>query len=125
MRILVLEDETRISTLIQQTLTQAGYEVQETTTGDDAIAAFRDAHASGTPFDVLIVDLTLKDGMGGIEALKHIREIDPDVCAIVSSGYNDDPAMADPASYGFSGVLPKPYEPQQLLEIVGQLAGKV
>lgn len=124
-RILVLEDDTRLSSLIQQTLSHAGYETHLTATGESAIEAFRTASQSGSPFDVLIVDLTLKDGMGGIEALRRIREIDPDVRAIVSSGYNDDPAMADPASYGFAGVLPKPYESQQLLGIVGELAGKV
>ena len=62
--------------------------------------------------------------MGGVRAIEEIRQIDPDAKAIVSSGYSDDPAMAEPEKYGFSGVLPKPYQPKQLLDLVrGVLEG--
>ena len=64
------------------------------------------------------MDLTIPNGLGGVRTMERIRAIDPQVLAIVSSGYSDDPVMAKPASYGFSAVLPKPYEPSDLLRLV-------
>jgi PAS domain S-box-containing protein len=117
-RILVLEDESLIRRLIHSTLTQAGHRVDEAREGQSAINAYRDAAQSGDPYDLLIMDLTIENGMGGVEAMHRIKEIDPAACAIVSSGYSDDPAMADPQLYGFSSVLPKPYQPVELVDAV-------
>jgi len=120
-RILVLEDESLIRRLIHSTLTQAGFQVDESREGREAVDAFREAGTRGEAYDLLIMDLTIENGMGGVEAMKLIREIDPDVPAIVSSGYSDDPAMARPSEYGFSSVLPKPYPPARLVETVTQI----
>lgn len=117
-RILVLEDESLIRRLIRTTLSQAGHRVDESREGQAAVDAYRQALLSGDPYDLLIMDLTIEDGMGGVEAMNRIREFDPQACAIVSSGYNDDPAMADPQRFGFSGVLPKPYQPAELVDAV-------
>jgi len=117
-RILVLEDESLIRRLIHTTLTQAGHRVDESPEGQSAVNAYREASTSGDPYDLLIMDLTIEDGMGGVEALHRIKEFDPAACAIVSSGYSDDPAMSDPQLYGFSGVLPKPYQPVELVDAV-------
>jgi len=117
-RILVLEDESLIRRLIHTTLTQAGHRVDESGEGQAAVNAYQQASLSGDPYDLLIMDLTIEDGMGGVEAMHRIKEFDPHACAIVSSGYNDDPAMADPQRFGFSGVLPKPYQPVELVDAV-------
>jgi len=117
-RILVLEDEALIRKLISTALSQAGHEVIETKEGKETIEVYRKSFQEGHPYDLLIMDLTIEDGMGGIEAIARIKEIDPNARAIVSSGYSDEPAMSNPAAYGFSGVLPKPYQPQQLIEVV-------
>ena len=67
------------------------------------------------------MDLSVPKGMGGARAIKEILQVDSEVKAIVSSGYSDDPAMADPQSFGFSGVLPKPYQPNELISLVSEI----
>ena len=117
-RILVLEDESLIRRLIHTTLAQAGHRVDEAREGQAAIHAYCTAAQAGDPYDLLIMDLTIENGMGGVEAMHRIKEFDPAACAIVSSGYSDDPAMAEPQRFGFSGVLPKPYQPVELVDAV-------
>ena len=68
----------------------------------------------GRPFDVVLLDLTIRGGTGGREAIRRLKEIDPEVCAIVSSGYSDDPVVAEYRQHGFAGVLEKPYQLTQL-----------
>ena len=67
------------------------------------------------------MDLTIPGGMGGKEAVRRLRDLDPDVRAIVSSGYSNDPVMADPGKFGFRGVIAKPYRVRELAEVVGQV----
>lgn len=123
-RILILEDETLIRKLMHSTLCQAGFQVDETWDGAQTVEAFRAARDKGQPYDLLIMDLAIENGMGGVEAMSRIRSLDPSVLAIVSSGYSDAPAMAQPQDYGFSSVLPKPYEMRNLVEAVLQTLAK-
>ncbi|MEM1297610.1 MAG: ATP-binding protein, partial [Verrucomicrobiota bacterium] len=120
-RILVLEDEELVSRLINATLSQAGYEVIETRDGEQTIEAYQQAVANGDPFNLLIMDLTIERGMGGVETMNRIKEIDPAARGIVSSGYSDDPAMSQPEDFGFADVLPKPYEPHELVTVVDKV----
>ena len=120
-RILVLEDDPMIRQLVVANLGAAGHEVDTEDEGGRAVEAYRRAFEDGNPYEVVLMDLTIPHGMGGGEALEKIREFDPDVCAIVSSGYYDDPVMANFEDYGFRAVLPKPYEPSELRELVEQL----
>lgn len=120
-RILILEDEKLIRRLIYSTLTHAGFQVDETWDGQQTVEAYRQAKENGHPYDLLIMDLAIENGMGGVEAMNRIRNFDPAALAIVSSGYSDDPAMARPLEYGFTSVLPKPYQPRHLVEAVEEL----
>lgn len=117
-RILVLEDDPLVRALIVRNLTSQSYEVTETAEGSETVRAYQEARQSGQPFDLVILDLSIPNGMGGVRTIEKLRQYDPDVLAIVSSGYSDDPVMAKPASYGFAAVLPKPYEPADMLRLV-------
>ncbi len=117
-RILLMDDEEPIRVLATELLEMLGYEVETASDGARAIAMWESAFQSGAPFDVLILDLTIPAGMGGEEVLRTLQNSGKTVKAIVSSGYSNDPIMADYASYGFCGVLPKPYNARQLSEAV-------
>ncbi len=115
-RILVMDDEAAILMLLNRTLKSAGYEVVQTKNGTEAIQQYREAKESGKPIDAVILDLTVPGGMGGKETMVKLLEIDPEVKAIVSSGYANDPIMAEFKKYGFSGVVTKPYDIKQMQE---------
>lgn len=120
-RILILEDDAPIRRLMAATLRRAGHEVVETKDGRETIAVYQDALEKGDRFHLLICDLTIENGVGGVETMRRLLEIDPNVLAIVSSGYSDAPAMSSPASFGFRGVLPKPYAPSELRAAVHRI----
>lgn len=120
-RILILEDDAPIRRLIAATLRRAGHEVVETKEGRETVAAYREAMERGAKFHLLICDLTIENGMGGVETMRELTRMDPSILAIVSSGYSDAPAMSDPAAFGFRGVLPKPYAPSELRAAVHRM----
>ncbi len=109
-RILVLDDEEAICMLVTCALEPLGYEVTETNDGTDALIAYEKAMKEGRPYDLVISDLTIPGGMGGQETIKRLHRLDPDVRAIVSSGYANDPVMSQHEEYGFCGMIAKPYE---------------
>ncbi len=113
-RILVMDDEEAVREVSQGMLETLGYSVTLTKDGTEAIDVYQEAMASGVPFDSVLMDLTVPGGMGGMEAIKRILEIDSKAKAIVCSGYSNDMVMADPGSFGFRAVVPKPYSLRQL-----------
>lgn len=117
-RILVMDDESAIRTMMARGLEVLGVEVVAVADGEHAIAAHRQAMADGQPFSLVILDLTIRGGMGGVEALAHLRAFDPGVLAIVASGYSADAAMAGHRAYGFAGMLAKPFSLAQLAHAV-------
>lgn len=117
-RILVLEDDPLVRSLITRNLASQGFDVAESAEGSETVRIYQDAMHEGRPFDLVVLDLSIPNGMGGVRTMEKLRAFDPNVLAIVSSGYSDDPVMAKPAAYGFAAVLPKPYEPIDLLKLV-------
>jgi PAS domain S-box-containing protein len=109
-RILVMDDEEAIRTLLGRMLEFLGYEPFLTADGEEAIAACQAAQASRRPFRAAILDLTVPGRLGGVEALREIRRLQPDLFAIAASGYATDPVLASPRSHGFRGVLAKPFD---------------
>ncbi len=112
--ILVMDDEPSVLAAAVEMLQLLGYETRTASDGEQAVAMYRRRIEAGRRFDAVIVDLTVPAGVGGLEALERLREVDPNVCAIASSGYSDDPVMAQPASHGFCGSLAKPYRQRDL-----------
>jgi len=123
-RVLVMDDEEMLREMLNRMLSLAGYEVELTGDGAEAIERYAEARESGQPFDVVIMDLTIPGGMGGKEAIKKLLEIDPDARVIVSSGYATDPIIADYQKYGFSGVTTKPYSAAEMERILHSVLGR-
>ncbi len=113
-RVLVVDDDASIRTLLDTMLTNLGYEVACVSDGGEAVAMYQQAHEAELPFAAVILDITIPGGMGGKESIEHLRTIDPEVKAIISSGYANDPVMANFRQFGFSGVVPKPYTVRRL-----------
>ena len=93
----------------QEMLQSLGFVTEVAVSGEDALERFRLAETEGAPFDIAILDLTVPGGMGGAEAVLHLRKMRPDVQVFVTSGYADDAVLARFREYGFDGVLPKPF----------------
>ncbi|MDY6989461.1 MAG: PAS domain-containing protein [Thermodesulfobacteriota bacterium] len=113
-RVLVMEDEDTLRNLCGQMLERLGYEVALAKNGEETIEEYRNAMDSGEGFSAVILDLSVRGGMGGKEALRKLQKIAPDVKAIVSSGYHDDPVMTEWQEHGFKGVIFKPYLKEDL-----------
>jgi CheY-like chemotaxis protein len=115
-----MDDEEAIRELVQTMLTMLNYEVVAAADGEAALAAHDEAAAAGKPFDLVIMDLTIPGGLGGRDTIRRLREKDTTIRAIVSSGYSNDPVMANYLAYGFNAVLPKPYVMKELIGVVAE-----
>ena len=124
-KILFMDDEEMLRNVTRSMLESLGYEVATACNGEEAIELYTAAKEAGLPFGAVIMDLTIKGGLGGRETIKRLRELDPDVRAIVASGYSNDPVMANFREHGFLDALNKPYQLQDLeksLEGIGDAA---
>ncbi len=117
-RILLMDDEKLMRDMVSQMLLHLGYDVEVAVDGSEAIEIYRRAKESGNPFHGVILDLTVKGGMGGLEALKTLKDYDPRAKAIVSSGYSQDPVIAHFKEYGFCGAIGKPYSLEKLKKVL-------
>jgi two-component system cell cycle sensor histidine kinase/response regulator CckA len=115
-RVLIMDDEGIIRNAAGRALVRIGYEVEYAKDGAEAIELYTRAKDENRPFDVVIMDLTVPGKMGGKEAIEKLISIDPDVRAIVSSGYSNDSVMSEYRRYGFKGVLSKPYSIGELTD---------
>jgi PAS domain S-box-containing protein len=113
-RILIMDDDEMVREANRRMLNFLGYEVEFAKEGTEAIELYQKAKDSGKPFDAVILDLTIPGGLGGNEIIQKLLEMNPQVKALVSSGYLDDPVMADFKKWGFKGVVPKPYKVEEL-----------
>ncbi|RPJ06133.1 MAG: response regulator, partial [Spirochaetaceae bacterium] len=117
-RILILDDEDVILEVTADMMKNLGYEVTTSVEGKAAVEVFKNAFDEKRKFDLVILDLTIPGGLGGKDIIDSLRGIDPGIKALVSSGYSDDPVLAKPEIYGFTGAIAKPYRLKELALIL-------
>jgi len=120
-KVLVMDDEEGVREVAVDILRHMGYEVEFAIEGMEVIKRYKEAKEIKQPFHAVILDLTVPGGMGGKETIKRLKEIDPNVKAIVSSGYLNDPIIFEFEQYGFKGALAKPYDILKLSETISRV----
>ncbi len=120
-RILVMDDEDSVREVAAEMLRSLGYQVEVARDGAEVLSLHAKARESGQAFDAVIMDLTVPGGMGGRETIKKLFETDPEVKAIVSSGYSNDDVISNYRKYGFSGVVEKPYTLANVASVVHEV----
>ncbi len=120
-RILIMDDQEPVYKMAGRILSQIGYKTYFARDGKQAIEMYKKAFESKKTFDLVILDLTIPGGMGGAKTISELLKIDPKVKAVVSSGYSNDPIMANYQDYGFCGVVPKPYTKDQVAELLNKI----
>jgi len=123
-KILLMDDEQIILDVTYEVLKFLGYEVMFARDGAEAIDLYFQEKSAGAPFDLVILDLSVPEGMGGQEAISRLKALDPEVRAIVSSGYSTDSVVEDYTKYGFSGKLTKPYKINDMKLVLEQMIRK-
>lgn len=108
-KVLLMDDEQVILEVTDEVLRFLGYEVMFARDGAAAIDLYEQEKAKGNPFNLIILDLSVPEGMGGKEAFEKLHALDPAAKIVISSGFTNDPMLTDYASFGLSGVLAKPY----------------
>jgi len=121
--VLLMDDEESILRVTGKMLELLGYGVCCARHGMEAVELFADALEKGSPFSAVIMDLTIRGGLGGKSTIIALPQILPDVKAIVSSGYSNDPIMANYREYGFSNILFKPYRIEDLRKTLAETLG--
>ena len=120
-RVLVMDDEAFMRSLASRVLGNIGYSCDCAKHGEEAVRMYHDALESGSPYSVVILDLTIKAGMGGLDTLSVLLELDPDIKAIASSGYAEGVGPVPLTEQGFAAVLPKPYTLSALSKVLHSL----
>ena len=119
-KILLMDDEQIILDVTLEVLRFLEYDVMFARDGAAALELYKREKEAGSPFDLVILDLSVPEGLGGKDAIAILKAYDPRVKAIVSSGYSNDPAVQNFSEYGFSGKLSKPYKISDLKEMLEQ-----
>jgi CheY-like chemotaxis protein len=121
-KILLMDDDPIVQMVVEKLLTKKGYQVQCTQSGEETIARYREALTTGNLFYLVMIDLTIHEGMGGVEAVQEIKKLDPQSRTVVFSGYTIDPVVDEFWKYGFDGVLKKPFSIEQFEKMIVDLA---
>jgi len=118
LKVLIMDDEEIVRDVAGEMLLLLGHEAVLSADGEEAVGLYKESLGSDRPFDLVIMDLTIPGGMGGAEAVQKIRNLDADAKVMVSSGYSNDPIMANCREYGFCAAIVKPYQLQELARII-------
>jgi len=122
-RILVMDDDEDVRTVTASLLRASGYAPTVARDGEEAVATYREAMERGERFAVVIMDLTVRAGMGGRDAMEQILRLDPEARGVVASGYSNDPVLANHVAHGFRGRIPKSFLREDLRRVLGEVLG--
>ena len=117
-RILVIDDESSVGLILKEMLDELGYCAEPVTEGDAGLAVYKAAAEVGKPFDAVIVDLRLKGRIGGLEVIHLLKEFDPGVKIVASSGYFGEAIGSGYARRGINALLGKPFTMDDLVKIL-------
>jgi DNA-binding NtrC family response regulator len=120
-KILVIDDEEIVRELVGEVLASMGFKVEFADAGEDGVRIYGEAVKSGAPHSAVMVDLSLGGALDGVETLRELKKLNPNVIAIVSSGHSASPVMLDSIAHGFAGSLTKPYPLKDLRDLVLKL----
>lgn len=119
-----MDDDVSICKICSLLLTRLGYEVDAVAEGDAALALYKQAMEAGAPYVAVILDLTVKAGIGGLETVEKLKAMDPNVHAIMASGSSVDNMISSYRNYGFKDILPKPFRFQDVTDCMQRLNSK-
>jgi CheY-like chemotaxis protein len=117
-RVIIMDDDESVRAVCFDIVSLLGYDVDCTSDGEELVALYKEALENNIHIDAVIIDLTVPGGMGGKEAIQKLKELDKNVVGIVSSGYSNDPIMSIYKDYGFSAVIAKPYQVEEMEEVL-------
>ncbi|MCK5707638.1 MAG: PAS domain S-box protein, partial [Candidatus Aureabacteria bacterium] len=118
LKILIMDDEEDITTMLGDFFKRTGCQIEIASDGKEAIEKYKKAKEIGHKFDAVLLDLTIPGGMGGQETLEELKKHDRDVKAFVMSGYSNDPVMSDYEEYGFKGIIQKPFDLEDVVDVI-------
>ncbi|UYP46670.1 Regulator of RpoS [Candidatus Lokiarchaeum ossiferum] len=119
-RVLVMDDDHNIQNILSKVLRRMDCEVDCADAGEEALEKYRKSFKSSKPYDLVILDLIVPNGMGGLQTMVGLKEINPDVKAIISSGYFQEQDLTSYKEYGFSSLLNKPYTIDELISSISE-----
>jgi len=120
-RILIMDDDPSICRIYLLMLNRLGYDGEAVSSGEETLEHIAAAQQAGKPFQAVILDLTVKQGMGGLATMKELRQRVPDIYAIVASGASRETILSQYVGQGFNAVLPKPFRMQDVADCLGKI----
>ncbi|MHA1746162.1 MAG: ATP-binding protein, partial [Promethearchaeota archaeon] len=120
-KILLMDDDKQILIVAKKLLTRLGYSVEVVESGELVIEQYLASKQNNQSYDVIILDLTVRGGLGGLETLKKLKQLDPEMKVIVTSGYSNDPVLSNFQNYGFDGKIEKPFVIETMSRVISEI----
>ena len=121
MYLLFMDDDSMIKKVAGEMLESLGYEVEFVSDGTEAVTSYKKRKEAGSPFDAVILDITIPEGMGGVDTIKEILKIDPNAKVFALTGFSKESVVANHKEYGFTNVIEKPFSVDDLQAVLDQI----